>query len=110
MSAALDRFSAALSDHYTLERELARLLIAFHRDEEALAELDRGFPFPYMSFDRVPWAIQHAPLGEKLGDREKAKYWYGYVVRVWTHADQELQPIVTEARESLHRLTAEAGS
>jgi serine/threonine protein kinase len=38
----------------------SRLLMALHRDQEAFAELDRGFPFQYMSFDRVPWALQDA--------------------------------------------------
>jgi serine/threonine-protein kinase len=110
---ALRRFQAlprAVGQVWFERLTLARLLLAFHREEEALAELDRGFPFLYLSFDRVPWAIQHARLAEKLGAREKAKYWYGYVVRVWRHADPELQPIVTEAREGLHRLTADTGS
>ena len=53
------------------------------------------------------WALERARLAEKVGESEKAKYWYGYVVALWRHADPELQPFVTEARQALGRLTAE---
>jgi len=86
---------------------LARLLIATGRDREAFGLLDRGFPWPYDTMERVPWALECARLAEKLGDREKAKYWYGYVSRVWWHADPELRGVTDEAREALQRLTSE---
>jgi serine/threonine-protein kinase len=87
---------------------LARLLAAFGRDQEALAVLDDGFPYAFMSFDRVTWALEQARLAEKLGQREKARGWYGYVARVWVHADPELKNVVAEARDGLQRLTSEA--
>jgi hypothetical protein len=46
-------------------------------------------------------------VAERMGDREKAARDYQYVVAVWRHADPELQPYVTEAREALTRLAAE---
>jgi len=89
---------------------LARLLAALGRDREALAVLDRGFPWTYQALERAPWALERARLAERLGDREKAKYWYGYVAKVWRHADPELRPYLVEAQAALGRLTAEAGA
>ena len=42
-----------------------------------------------------------------MGNREKAVHGYQYVADVWRHADPELQPYVTEAREGLGRMTSE---
>jgi hypothetical protein len=86
---------------------LARLLAALGREREALDVLDREFPFPAFIFHRGTWALERARLAEKLGQGEKARYWYGFVARLWRHGDPELQPIVAEAREALTRLTSE---
>lgn len=86
---------------------LARLLTALKRDREALEVLDRGFPWGFQAFEEVLWAFERARVAERLGEREKAQYWYGYVTRVWQHADPELQPIVSEARGALQRLAGE---
>jgi hypothetical protein len=43
-----------------------------------------------------------------VGEREKARYWYGYAADLWRHADPELQTSVAEASEALRRLTAES--
>jgi DNA-binding GntR family transcriptional regulator len=87
---------------------LARLLAARGRDREALAVLDREFPFQLVSASQGVWALERARLAEKLGEHEKAKQWYAYVTAVWRHADPELQPVVAEAREALVRLTGES--
>ena len=40
---------------------------------------------------------------------EQAVTDYSFVVDVWRHADEILQPYVSEAREALQRLTGEPG-
>jgi hypothetical protein len=34
-------------------------------------------------FQRGTWALERARLADLLGDREKARHWYGYVARLW---------------------------
>jgi serine/threonine-protein kinase len=107
---ALTKFQALpiTTGEVWLERlTLVRLLAAQRRDREALAILDRGFPHPYATPSMAPWALEQARLAERLGEREKASHWYGYVAAVWRQADPELQPTVVEAREALRRLTDE---
>jgi eukaryotic-like serine/threonine-protein kinase len=86
---------------------LARLLTAKGRDREAFAVLDAGFPWAYQALERVPWALERARLAERLDDNDTARYWYGYVVRVWKHADPDFMAPVREAQAALHRLSAE---
>jgi hypothetical protein len=86
---------------------LARLLAARGREREALAVLDREFPFSDPAVSQGVWAFERARLAEQLGQSEKARYWYGYIVALWRLADAEVQPSVNEAREALGRLTAE---
>jgi serine/threonine-protein kinase len=86
---------------------LARLLAALGSEREALAVLDREFPAPFAISARGTWALERARLAEKLGEREKALQWYGFVARLWRHGDPELRPAVDEAREALTRLTSE---
>jgi hypothetical protein len=47
-------------------------------------------------------------VAERLNQRQKAADAYQRVAEVWRHADPELQPYVTEAKEGLARLTAES--
>jgi hypothetical protein len=89
---------------------LAQLLAAARREREALTALDGELPHGLVTGTHGPWALERARLAEKLGEREKAKRWYGYVVALWRNADPELQPSVTEAKEGLARLTAEPGT
>ena len=70
---------------------LIRLLSATGRKREALAELDRGFPWPYASLTRGLWALEHARLADRLGENEKARERYGYVAKIWRHGDPELR-------------------
>ena len=104
---ALARFAAlpdAIGPIWLERLTQARLLTATGHEREALAVLDREFPVEIVTGSQGIWALERARLAEKLGEREKAKTWYGYVVRVWRHADTDLQPVVAEAREALQRL------
>jgi hypothetical protein len=65
-------------------------------------------PTPWPSPTRALWALERARLAERLGERDKAKRWYGYHIDIWRQADPELQSTVREARQALERLTAEA--
>jgi hypothetical protein len=85
----------------------ARLLLAQGSPREAFIVLDRGFPYPYPIGSRGLWELERTRLADRLGETEKARYLYSYVVHLWRTADPELQPAVTEAREALKRLTAE---
>ena len=82
----------------------ARLLTAMGREREALGVLDREFPVEIMTGSQGIWALERARLAEKLGERDKAVDSYGYLVRLWRHADADLQPMVAEAKEALQRL------
>ena len=84
---------------------LAHLLAGLGREREAFAVLDRGFPWNFQALERAPWALEQARLAERLREYDKARYWYGYVTRVWRNADPELQPSVAESREALGRLS-----
>jgi len=108
--ARLQALPIATGSVYLERLTLARLLQAQGRDREALAVLERGFPSPYPTLSRAPWALDEARLAERLGEREKAEHWYSYVAALWRNADPELQPSVTEAKEALARLTAESGT
>jgi hypothetical protein len=71
-----------------------------------------GFPAGQWLIDltlpsSVIWALERARVAERLGERSKAIRGYQYVADLWRHADPELQPYVTEAREGLARLTSE---
>jgi hypothetical protein len=69
--------------------------------------------------DRWVWAgsnalfvigvLEQARIAERLGERQKARDSYQFVVDVWRHADPELGPYVREARGGLERLAAEGG-
>jgi serine/threonine-protein kinase len=85
---------------------LARLLAALRRDREALAVLDREFPWAVPVPSHVWWALERARLAERLREPEKARRWFSYVAKVWRHGDPELQPYVDEAHAALARLSA----
>jgi tetratricopeptide (TPR) repeat protein len=71
--------------------------------------------------DRMPFATQFDPAAdailtqlergrvhERLGNRDTAIEAYARVVDAWSGADAVLQPLVSEAREALSRLTKES--
>jgi hypothetical protein len=91
---------------YFRRQTLAHLLSARQEDSKAAELLDRWLtelPVP----SEVLWTLERARVAERMGDREKAVHNYQYVADVWRHADPELQPYVTEAREGLSRMTSE---
>jgi predicted Zn-dependent protease len=85
---------------------LAHLLSARQEDRKAAQLLDRWLTELTAPSD-VLWTLERARVAERMGDREKAVHGYQYVADVWRHADPELQPYVTEAREGLGRMTSE---
>jgi hypothetical protein len=91
---------------YTERFTLAHLLSARQEDRKAALLLDRGLTELLVPSD-VLWTLERARVAERMGNREKAVHSYQYVADVWRHADPELQPYVTEAREGLRRMTSE---
>ena len=85
---------------------LAHLLSARQEDRKAAQLLDRSLTELVVPSD-VLWTLERARVAERMGEREKAVHGYQYVADVWRHADPELQPYVTEAREGLSRMTSE---
>jgi serine/threonine-protein kinase len=91
---------------YLQRLTLAQLLSARHEDAKAARLLDRRLVELFVPSD-VLWTLERARVAERMGDRNKASRDYQYVADVWRHADPELQPYVTEARQALARLTSE---
>ena len=91
---------------YLQRMTLGQLLAAGGDDRKAAALLDRWL-IDLTLPSSVIWALERARVAERLGERDKAIRGYQYVADLWRHADPELQPYVTEAREGLARLTSE---
>jgi serine/threonine protein kinase len=90
-----------------LERlTLAQLLSATQEDGKAAKLLDRWLT-ELLVPSEILWTLERARVAERMGDRAKAVHNYQYVADIWRHADAELQPYVTEAREGLGRMTSE---
>jgi len=89
---------------FHLKLTLARLLSAQGDDRRASALLERW----RWTAGASPWfvlaTLQLGRVAERLGEREKAIASYGFVTAAWRHADPELQPYVSEARDGLARL------
>jgi serine/threonine-protein kinase len=83
----------------------ARLLRASGQARQAGEVLDRwvwgGGPLFTLGF------LERGRIAESLGQRQKARDSYQFVVDVWRHADPGLEPYVREARAGLKRLAAE---
>jgi hypothetical protein len=86
---------------------LARLLAAQGKDRRAAETLDRwGMVREYTTLSAVFAALERGRVAERMGELERARERYGFVVDAWRNADPELQPYVTEARAGLARLVA----
>ncbi|MEO8089516.1 MAG: BTAD domain-containing putative transcriptional regulator [Gemmatimonadales bacterium] len=84
----------------------ARLLLAAGRAQQAEVVLDRWVwkaEGPFFVLGR----LEQGRIAERLGERQKARDAYQFVVDVWRHADAELGPYIREARAGLERLAAE---
>ncbi|HTG50245.1 MAG TPA: hypothetical protein VL915_07110, partial [Gemmatimonadales bacterium] len=84
----------------------AQLLLQRRREREAAAVFEKQLP-AFMSPAEGLWRLQRARVFERLGKRDAAIKDYQFTAAVWRHADTELQPYVTEARQALARLTEE---
>jgi hypothetical protein len=91
---------------HTRRLTLAHLLSARQENRKAAQLLDRSLTELTVPSD-ILWTLERARVAERMGDRAKAVDGYQYVADVWRHADPELQPYVTEAKEGLGRLTGE---
>jgi DNA-binding SARP family transcriptional activator len=84
----------------------ARLLAAAGQAQQAGAVLDQWVwkaEGPLFVLGR----LEQGRIADRLGERQKARDSYQFVVDVWRHADPELGPYVREARAGLERLAAE---
>ena len=104
-----------VNDCYYAKLTEARLLEALGQGRQAGAVLDRwvwtggglylaplaGGPFFVLA------VLQRGRIAEALGERQKARDSYQFVVDVWRNADPQLGPYVREARAGLERLAAE---
>jgi serine/threonine-protein kinase len=83
----------------------ARLLRASGQARQAGGVLDRwvwgGGPLFTLG------VLERGRIAESLGERQKARDSYRFVVDVWRHADPELEPYIREARAGLERLADE---
>jgi serine/threonine-protein kinase len=85
---------------------LAQLLSSRREDAKAARLLDRQL-IEVLVPSQVLWTLERARVAERMGDQEKASRDYQYVAGIWRHADTELQPYVSEAKEGLARVVAE---
>jgi hypothetical protein len=84
----------------------ARLLAAEGQAQQAGAVLDQWVwkaEGPLFVLGR----LEQGRIAEKLGERQKARDSYQFVIDVWRNADPELEPYIREARAGLERLAAE---
>jgi DNA-binding SARP family transcriptional activator len=103
------------SDRYYEKLTEARLLEALGQSRQAGAVLDRWVWTGGVHFlAPLGWGpifvlavLERGRIAEGLGERQKARDSYQFVVDVWRHADPELEPHVREARAALKRLAAE---
>jgi DNA-binding SARP family transcriptional activator/TolB-like protein len=85
----------------------SRLLAAAGQAQQAGAVLDQWVwkaEGPFFVLGR----LEQGRIAETLGEHQKARESYQFVVDVWRHADPELEPYVRAARAGLQRLGAES--
>ena len=89
---------------------LAQLLADRHQNQEAWQILRAEHPSSGVSPgpSEILWVLLRGRVAERIGEHGSAAQSYAWVAGMWRNADPELQPYVTEAREGLARLTAEA--
>ena len=86
----------------------AQLLSARKQEGELVALLKEPLhDHDFLTPSEVLWALEQARVSERVGDRETAVESYAFVAAAWREADQDLQPLVREAKEGLARLTTE---
>lgn len=104
--AAFRRASAWPNDNYTrTNRELARVLLALGRPDEAIPVLETAFRGP---LETARFYVTHTELHELLGraleaagEPERAASHYEWVLRAWRDADPEFEARRAEVRRRL---------
>jgi serine/threonine-protein kinase len=85
-----------------------QILARSGRDAEALEVFDHAFSNEgFAGPVKVLTRLETARSAERVGQLKRATDDYQYVVDAWRHADPELHPYVSEARQGLARLTSE---
>ena len=82
---------------------MGELLVAQGRDSAALGWYESypaGYDLPWLA----PAHLRAAQIYERLHDRERARFHYQRVMRLWRSADPEFGPMVEDARLALERL------
>jgi tetratricopeptide (TPR) repeat protein len=83
--------------------------------DSAVAAYDRFLDEPEMfraewdAMTRAGVLLRAAELDEQLGRRAQAVSRYSALVDLWKKADPDLQPVVTDVKARLARLTREGG-
>ena len=81
------------------------MALALHNEDEAWTLLQsRGGFGPSGG---VLWMLYRARMAETRGERDIALDDYGFVARLWAHADEPLRSFALEAKEGLARLSSE---
>jgi hypothetical protein len=96
-----------VNDCYYEKLTEARLLNALGQAREAGSLLDR-WVWSGGSALFVLGILERGRIAEALGEREKARDAYQFVIDAWRRADPELQRYVAEARNGLTRVVASA--
>ena len=118
MTDILSRLTAALSDRYTIERELgqggmATVYLAHdlkHNRQVAVKVLRPDLYAGGYEINWYPFALRRlGELYEARGDRDQAVEYYQRFIDLWRDADAELQPQVDDARQRLVALVGERG-
>jgi tRNA A-37 threonylcarbamoyl transferase component Bud32/tetratricopeptide (TPR) repeat protein len=86
----------------------ARLLTSQGQPRQAGVVLDR-WVWTGETALFVIGTLERGRIAEGLGERQKARDSYQFVVDAWRHADAKLQPYVGEARAGIARLSGEGG-
>jgi tetratricopeptide (TPR) repeat protein len=79
---------------------------ALKNDADAVRWLEHGLSgSPQELMYRAPVSLELARLYERMGDNARALERYERTVRLWRHADQDLQPLVEAARQRAKALS-----
>jgi tetratricopeptide (TPR) repeat protein len=70
-----------------------------------LDQAERAFRALWKDRDVAPAALQRARILERMGRLDEAREAYQFFTHAWRRADPELQPLVTEARQAVARLS-----
>ena len=95
---------APITDCFYEDLTRVRLAAALGQDRQAAETFDRKILGRHLSPVAVLATLERGRVAERLEEHDRAVASYRLVAEVWRHADPELQPHVTAAREALARL------